>query len=329
MSHHTAGLNDALCVCVVVVLLGVVPVPAHGQPREVTGMLTEISVEHGAVEVRPRDGVKWEPARPLMALRPGDAVQATEDAWAIVVMSGSLRSVRIDATSSPFVVSALPVDAGPSKKAALLVRATLDYLSGRLRDRLAPILVTRGEPRSAVIVGPRNCAVLPGPLVVEWSGMAGTRATVRILGDSTLLLERRDVVSGWIESSTAELGLGPRVQYRIRLHLDGSPVEETWFEVVDHEWALGIQQDLVEIQHTLPPDTSTTSLAIIKTGHLMRLGLLHDARLVLSQALVRAPDEPAIHVLMGDLYASSGLGDLAVESYQRARSLLARMPVTR
>lgn len=320
MSRHARGPKGLLCACLGVALLGVVA--AYAQPTEVTGMVTEIKVEGGAVEVRLKGSVKWKPARPLMALRPGDAVRATEDAWAVVVLSGSLRSVRIDSGSSPFLVPALPAGADRSTKAAVLLKATLEYVSGHVQERLTPILVTRGEPRPPVIVTPHNCVLLPGPLVIEWAGPEDARATVRIGGTSGLRLERRSMLSRRLESSAAALGLGPGVRYRVQLEVDGSPPQETWFEVVDHDRALEIQQDLADLEQMFPADGSATSVAIIKGAHLMRLGLLHDAWMILEIALKKDSGEPALNVLLGDIYTSSGLETLAAESYQRAQDLL-------
>jgi len=79
-------------------------------------------------------------------------------------------------------------------------------------------------------------------------------------------------------------------------------------------------QDLEEALAAAPPPPSTLSAlrAGVPAGH----GLLHDTRLGLAEELVRHPDEPTLHFLLGDLYARQGLSEEAEESFAEARLLM-------
>ena len=50
---------------------------ACAQTGEVAGMITEIKLGKGAVEVKPAGGPDWRPAGPLMSLLGGDTVRAS------------------------------------------------------------------------------------------------------------------------------------------------------------------------------------------------------------------------------------------------------------
>ena len=53
-------------------------------------------------------------------------------------------------------------------------------------------------------------------------------------------------------------------------------------------------------------------------------GLFHDARLAVVAALVKDPDEPTLHTLLGHLYQKVGLAQQAAESFDEAQFLLTR-----
>ena len=59
-------------------------------------MVTEIHPRKGQVEVRSAETERWRPATPLLTLREGDTVNTTQDAWAVIVLTGGRGSVRVD-----------------------------------------------------------------------------------------------------------------------------------------------------------------------------------------------------------------------------------------
>lgn len=143
--------------------------PGGAQTRDVGAMITEIKPGRGRIEVRGPGTQDWRPAGPLLALKVGDSLRATEDATAVVVLAGRRGSVQVDAARSPFVVTAPPADT-KLQKAYLLVESGLGFLGGNPRETPRPILSTRGMARPPVILSPRGGPVMPDALTFEWQG---------------------------------------------------------------------------------------------------------------------------------------------------------------
>src|SRR5262249_15368998 len=78
---------------------------AYAQPDETAGMITEIKVGRGTVEMKTADG-DWRRAAPLSALRVGDEVRAVGDASAVVLLTGGRGTVLVKAKNSPYLVGA-------------------------------------------------------------------------------------------------------------------------------------------------------------------------------------------------------------------------------
>ncbi len=73
------------------------------------------------------------PRRPLGALRSGDQLRASEDAAAVVVLSGGRGSVMVTAARSPYAVPAPDAGPTPSEKLKTLMQSSLGFLLGRTR----------------------------------------------------------------------------------------------------------------------------------------------------------------------------------------------------
>ena len=174
----------------------------------------------------------------------------------------------------------------------------------------------------SVVLTPRNGPVLPEPLVFEWQGSRFSRYTVRIVSPKGVLLERSGVAGARFDYPSDGPPLSPGVRYTFQVLSLGHPTQEAWFELLDPGRAQSIRRDLAWLEQTLGSIVSPSSLAALKVGFLAREGLLHDARLSLTAALAKDPDEPTLHLLLGNLYLKTGLPDLAAESYQEAQFLL-------
>jgi hypothetical protein len=296
---------------------------ADAEQGQAVGMITRVSGERGIAEVRPEGSAHWKPARPLRALRSGDTIRTTADASVVVILSGEAASVKIDSTNSPFIVATARPHTARSEKAVVLLRAIIDYLSTTTQDKLAPVLVTRHGRVSLSILSPRNGPVLPGPLLFEWSGGRSGSATVTVLSTTSILLKQTGVTAltlGYSESAPM-LVFGER--YRLRVQENRHPPLETWFEIVGPERADAVRRSLADLEQVVPSEASASSVAIIKSGYLAQQGLFHDARTLLLAALAQDARDPALHLLLGHIYAETGLPDLATESYRRAWLLLA------
>ena len=298
------------------------PSVADSAEPEVGGMITEIHVGQGRVEVGSAGGERHRPATPLLTLRDGDVVATTGDAWVVVVLSGGRGTVRVAESTSPFVVTAPPPTRGRLHKGLMILEASFDFLSTTSKDVPFGNLGSRAGVRPPVILTPRDGLVLPDSLVFEWRGSQSSRYGVRIVAPDGVVFERADLAGTRFEYPKDAPRLVAGVRYRFQLLPAWHPPQEVWFELVDPAHARTIQHDLREMDAALPGGPSATTAAILRAGFLARSGLLHDARLRVADALARQPDEPTLHFLLGELSARQGLPQEAMEAFAEARFLL-------
>ena len=295
--------------------------PVDAQTGETAAVITEIKPARGRVEVKPAAGGDWRPARPLLALRAGDLVRTTENASAVVLLSGGRGTVRVEGAAGSLTVPGATT-AGQGQKAKALVEASLGFLAGTTRESSQAALATRSAARPPMILSPRNGPVLPQALAFEWLGSRFSRYTVRLVGPSGPVVERRQVTGARWEYPADAPALAPNVRYTLQVTGAGQPPQEVWFEVVDAQRARAVAGDLTALEQGLGGLVSPTSRAVMRAGLLAREGLLHDARRVVVAALDADRDEPTLHLLLGDLYTRTGLADLAAESFDEAEFLL-------
>ena len=296
--------------------------PAEGQGSESAGMITEIKVLRGQVQVQSAGAQEWRKAGPLLALRAGDTVRATEDASVVILLSGGRGSVKVTRTSSPFVVAGLQPGETKAQKAMTLLESSLSFLSATAKEEPRATLSTRGGPRPPVILSPRNGPVLPDSLTFEWLGSRFSRYTVRIAGPKGVVLEKKDLTGGRFDYPTDAPTLTPGVRYTIQVVAGNHPAQQAWFEVLDATRAQGIRQDIKELEQAFGPTVSPNTLVALRAGFLARNGLVHNARVTLIAALAKDPDEPTLHLLLGKLYEAAGLREQAAEALDEARFLM-------
>jgi hypothetical protein len=295
---------------------------ALAQTAETAAVITEIKPGRGRVEVKAASGGDWRPARPLLALRAGDTVRTTDNAVAVVLLSGARGTTRVEGASGSFTVPAAATAAGQGQKARALMEASLGYLAGTTRESSQAVLATRGAARPPVILGPRNGRALPHGLAFDWLGSRFSRYTLRVIGPGGTVVERRDVTGARWEYPADAPALSPSVRYTLQVAGAGQPTQEAWFEVVDATRQQAVAADLASLEQAMGPSVSPTSRAVLRAGLLAREDLLHEARQVVVAALAQDRDEPTLHILLGDLYTRGGLTDLAAESFDEAQFLL-------
>jgi len=288
-------------------------------------MITEIHLGEGRADVRSAETELWRPATPLVTLRAGDTVTTTQDAWVVIVLTGGRGSVRVHEANAPFSVTAAPLaEPGPLSKGLRILEASFNFLSATPRELPLGILGTRAGMKPPAILTPRNGPVLPDSLVFEWRGGRSSPVTVRIVGPGGLVLERTNLAAARFEYPRTAPPLLAGVRYRFQVQPASlSPAQEVWFELVKPADAQTIRRELREMDEALaaaPPPPPT--LAELRAGLLASRGLLHDARLALAEEIVRRPDEPTLHFLLGDLYLRQGLSEEATESFTEARVLM-------
>ncbi|MFZ1060078.1 MAG: hypothetical protein WAP47_12900 [Candidatus Rokuibacteriota bacterium] len=296
--------------------------PAHGQGSESAGMITELKVDRGRVEVRAAGAQEWRKAGPLLALRAGDTIRVSDEAVAVILLSGGRGSVRVTKANSPYVVAAPQPGESKAQKALTLLEASLGFLSTTAKEEPRATLSTRGGPKPPVILTPRNGPVLPDSLTFEWLGSRFSRYTVRIVGPKGVVIEKKDLTGARFAYPAGAPPLSPGVRYTVQVLSGGHPAQEAWFEVVDPARAQAIRQDVKELEQAFGRTVSPNTLVALRAGFLARNGLVHDARLILVTALAKDPDEPTLHLLLGKLYETAGLRDQAAEAFDEARFLM-------
>lgn len=308
-------------VVVAAALLCLAPSAVRGQARETAGVIMEIKVGKGKAEVKPGGG-DWRAAGPLLALRAGDEVRATENASVVVLLSGGRGTVKIEAQNSPFVVTLPQAGEGKVQKAQTLVAGSLGFLSSGPKEPPKAVLSTRAVAKPPVILTPRTGPVLPGSLAFEWLGSQFSRYTVRIVGPAGVVLERKGVTGGRFDYPADAPRLTPGVRYTLEVLSASHPPQVAQFEVLDAGRAEAVRQELAALAEALGPNAPANSLVVLRAGHLASAGLIHDARLLVTGALAKDPDEPALHALLANLYLKVGLDEQAAESFDEAQFLL-------
>lgn len=310
---------------VVVVGLASVWAPdlAGGQAASV-GMITEIKVGKGRVEVQAAGKPDWRAAGPFLALRAGDTVRASADAAAVILLSGGRGTVKVDASNSPFAVNVGAPDDGKLQKARTLVEGSVKFLTASAKEPPKAVLSVRAGTRPPVILSPRNASVLPGPLTFEWLGNQFSRYTVRLTAASGVVFEKKGVTGARLEYPADAPALTPGVRYTLAVSPASGSAQEASFDVVDAGRAQAIRQSLKELEDGLGAGVSPNTLTVVRVGVLAEQGLLHDARLALIAALAKDSDEPSLHTLLGHLYQKVGLPQQAAESFDEAQFLLTR-----
>ncbi|HMH50865.1 MAG TPA: hypothetical protein VK548_11580 [Candidatus Acidoferrum sp.] len=297
--------------------------PASAQPRETAGVITEIKVASGKAEIRAAGG-PWRPVAPLQALRAGDEVRTSDGASVVVLLSGGRGVAKVDAKNSPYVVGSVVADEGKVDKARTLVAGSVKFLTAGPKEPPKAVLATRSMARPPEVLTPRNGPVLPGPLAFEWLGNQVSRYTVRIVGPSDVIVERKGVVGARFEYPADAPPLQPGVGYRVEVIAPNQPPQGATFEIVDLARARAVQADLGALESALGAGTSPSSIAVARAGYLAEIGLLHDARLAVLAALARDPDQPVLHTLLGTLYTQTGLPRQAAAAFDEAQSLMTR-----
>ncbi len=302
----------------------VLALPPLASAADPVGVLTEIRVERGRVEVRRAGEPEWKPAQPLLALRPGDQIRATSEARASLVFTGGRGAQAVSAANSPFTVQA-PAAAGASDKVRGLVGSVTDFLAGKQKDlAYLPLSVRAVRPPRVAQLEPRETKLLPGAVTFEWSGSDTLRYKIRVLGPQGILWEQANLPRKPVVYPASAPALEPGVRYFWQLESDGKPVQQAEFQILPATEAKRVRESLDILVPASLPGYPPSSVALMRAGYVLRDGLFADARRELLTALAGDPDEPTLHLLLGQVYDTIGLGELAQREFMEARDLSGR-----
>lgn len=328
MSDHT-GSPHRIEFLAALVFLNLSPffvllVNAAPPEREVpAAVITEIRWGHGRTEVKSLGSGEWSEARPLKVLRAGDEVRVSEDTVLFLLLSDGRGRHLVTATNSPYIVTAPIPENGTTRKLLALLQRSLSFLLASSKDSPDGTLGSRGGPGAPVILSAG--LVLPASLLFEWQERNPSQYTVSITGPGGVLWQQDRVSGGSLEypSSNAPV-LEPGIKYTFRVRPNRGRSDEAYFEVLDATRAELVRQDVAYLRLELAPLVADGALVAIEASYLADHALLHDARLVLVEALKVHPEEPGFHLLLAELYTRMGLPEQAAESRREARALLAR-----
>ena len=282
------------------------------------GVLTEI---RGQVEVKRAGETQWTVVQPLLALRPGDQLRAAGDARAALVFTGGPGAQAVSAGNSPFTVQP-PATAAASDKVKGLVGSVTDFLSGKQKDlAYLPLSVRSVRPPKVTQIQPRATKLLGTPVVFEWSGSNTLRYKIRLLGPHGQIWEQENLPRKPFTYPNSAPALEPGVRYTWELEPTGQPAQQTEFQLLPQAAAARVRESLDLLSPASLSGYSASSVAMMRAGYEMRDGLYADARRELITALTNDPDEPTLHLLLGQVYDSIGLGELAQREFIEARDL--------
>jgi hypothetical protein len=311
---RSATLAGALVLALAAVASGADPV----------GVLTEIRAERGRVEVKRAGESEWKPAQPLLALRPGDQIRASGEARASLVFTGGRGAQAVSAANSPFTVQA-PTAAGASDKVRGLVGGVTDFLAGKQKDlAYLPLSVRSVRPPRVAQLEPRETKLLPGTVTFEWTGSDTLRYKIRVLGPQGILWEQADLPRKPVVYPASTPALEPGVRYFWQLETEGQPMQQAEFQILPAVEAKRVRESLDILVPASLPGYPPSSIALMRAGYVLRDGLYADARRELLTALAGDPDEPTLHLLLGQVYDTIGLGELAQREFMEARDLSGR-----
>ncbi len=288
------------------------------------GVLTEIRAERGRVEVKRAGGTEWKPAQPLLALRPGDQIRSTGEARASLVFTGGRGAQAVSAANSPFTVQA-PTTAGASDKVRGLVGGVTDFLAGKQKDlAYLPLSVRAVRPPRVAQLEPRETKLLPGAVTFEWTGSDTLRYKLRVLGPQGILWEQGGLPRKPVVYPASAPALEPSVRYFWQLETEGQPMQQAEFQILPAAEARRVRESLDMLVPASLPGYPSSSVSLMRAGYVLRDGLYADARRELLTALAADPDEPTLHLLLGQVYDTIGLGELAQREFTEARDLSGR-----
>jgi len=258
---------------------------------------------------------------PLLSLRVGDQIRATGPATAVLMFNGGQGTVTVSTANSPYTVQPRPALAAGGK-AADLVGNLSRLLAGKKKELTYVPLATRSVKQPPLLLSPRDGKLLGAP-TLEWGGSDRLRYTVRVFGPQGLVWERADLPRAPLPYPANAPGLVPRVPYSWDLAARDFPPQRGQFALLSPAEVAETQEGLAALgQQGYPKNTA----ALLRAGFLFERELYAEAQKELQAATSADPDEPNLHVMLGQVYERLGLQELAAQEYDEAQFLVSAPP---
>jgi hypothetical protein len=287
-------------------------------------LLTEIRPGQGEVRVKLTADTDWKAPLPLLSLRPGDQVRATQNATAVLLLLGGQGTVTIVAANSPYTVQGETGGTTQGKTPELLANLTR-FLMGKKKDLAYTPLTTRSIKQPPIILSPREGKLLGSP-VLEWTGSDRARYAVRLFGPKGLVWEQANLSRIPLPYPPSAPSLSPGVVYRWELETKDFPIQQGQFTMLSPAEIIGIRETLASLAPAALPGYPKNTLTLMRAGFLFEKELYTEARKELLAALGADPDEPSLHLMLGHVYERTGLPALAGEEFDEAQYLSSRTP---
>lgn len=283
--------------------------------------ITEIQRKGGGeVRLKAVGENDWKKPQPLLALKPGDQLEARGEARVVVLFHAGGGTKTVTAANSPFTIAAPAGAAGGGDQLKTVTASVSQFLLGKQDPPQYRQLATRGLTPAPLIISPRHTRVFPEGLTFEWEGGDRLRYTLRVIGPQGVVWEQTNLARQPVPYPATAPPLTPGVPYRWELEAPGHPVERTQFEVLTEADAARVRSALAALDRA--EGYSPGTLIVMRTALLFEEGLYNEARRQLDAAAGAHPDEPNLQLLQGHVYQRIGLNGKAAEAFDRAKALM-------
>jgi hypothetical protein len=287
-------------------------------------VLTEIKVGQGEVRVKLAIETDWKAPLPLLSLRSGDQIRATQNATAVLMFTGGQGTLTVSAANSPYTVQT--PTAGPARgKTPELVANLSRILMGKKKELSYVPLGVRSVKQPPLLLSPRDGKLL-GPPVLEWAGSDRSRYTVRLFGPQGLLWEQANLPRAPLSYPASAPPLSPGVLYRWELETRDFPAQGGRFTILPPTEIAPIRETLTALDPATLRGYPRNTVILMRAGLLLEQELYTEARTELQAAITADPDEPGLHLMLGHVYERTGLSELAAEEFDEAQFLSTRTP---
>ncbi len=303
--------------------------PADGlaaQAGDPVAVLTEIKTGQGQVQVKLAAETGWKAPLPLLSLRPGDQVRATQNARAVLMFTGGQGTVAVSVGNSPYTVQppAAPPAGGAGRVQGLVANLSR-ILAGKKKDLTYVPLAVRSVRQPPLLLSPRDGKLLGHP-TLEWAGSDRLRYTVRLFGPQGFVWEQANLPRAPLPYPANAPRLHSGVPYRWELETRDFPAQQGHFTILPAAEVSPIRETLADLDPATLRGFPRNTVLVMRTGFLFEQELYADARRELLAAIAADPDEPSLHLMLGHVYERTGLKELAAEEFDEAQFLSSRTP---
>ena len=322
------------------VLAVAAPRASEAVPAEPVGVVTELYVKDGRVEIKSSDGGDWEVVKPLRSLRPGDQLRAIGPARSVILLSGTSEVTIITAKNSPFIVAA-PRPSRLLDRAKSKLRDGAETVAGERKTHVRAGIVSSLQAMPGgktykdmavrsirawppIILSPRDTRVMPDAVAFDWAGSDQLKYAMKLRDpQGAILWERADVKGRPVRYPATAPKLAPGARYTWELSTREHGMQRASFEVASVADAARVTDALGVLAKDTADSHPPVTLALMRASVLFKERLYADARGELVTAVRSSPDEPTLHLMLGHVYDRTGLWSLASSEFDQAAALAA------